>query len=152
MSRFPAVASQLWRPDSPQNPGSDHAKAEAVCPCTLPLPAQFVTLSLLILLIFLHLTYPHAWWLPLAPFSLDLPVGNFSQGSTWPLEGRKEGVGCFPLAVWDAGLRLVQGVCFLPIFLHPPPVKLLLPCFVFLLHFISQTSQLEQCPGPLTGR
>lgn len=58
-----------WSPGSPQDLGPDPHQAEARPPCWLTVCFPN---SLLILLISLHLTCLRAWWLPLAPFQLDL--------------------------------------------------------------------------------
>ena len=100
--------------------------------------------SLLILLIFLHLTCLHAWRLPLAPFQPDLqsPSWERLQEQLHLAPGR---LGFSLPGCQDAGLQMqpaVRGACllfclfgfFFPVFFLLFPTKLFLLCLVFFLH------------------
>lgn len=110
--------------------------------------------SLLILLIFLHLTCLHAWWLPLAPFQPDLqsPCWERLQEQLHLAPGR---LGASPS--WAARMlvssgsqqlgELVRFLAFFPIFFFLFPTKLFLLCLVFFLLPPHQTSQLVSLHG-----
>lgn len=91
-------------------------------------PAVSVCLpdSLLILLIFLHLICRRAWWLPLAPFRLDLGAGSFSQSRPLALAGLAANLWAPGRLVVSSWGRQLVGARFLLIFLHSPPKKSLL--------------------------
>lgn len=104
---------------------------------------------------------PHSLY-PLHLFTSHLPACLMASISTFPacphwvslLLGGSLGLHLAPQGIHDAGLWLaptLQEACFFSVFLHPPPTKSLLPCFVFLSHFLSQTSQLATAPR-LPGR
>ena len=107
----------MWDRDIPQDPDAASTRQR----CVLLAGTICFPNSPLILLIFLHLTCLHAWWLPLAPFQPDLQSPRWERLQVQLLlaPGR---LGFSLLGSQDAGLQLqpaVRGACLLFCFFFP---------------------------------